>query len=120
MRQWKTTSGLLVFSILYIIAPLKSISQNTVPQQDSASEAMFVKRGVVKDSIYENYASGEFTPGRGFDMVKTKYGSLNISLYAIARYLNLTWGVVNALSFLYKQTPELQSLRVPRHEIIYF
>ena len=88
MRQWKTTSGLLVFSILYIIAPLKSISQNTVPQQDSASEAMFVKRGVVKDSIYENYASGEFTPGRGFDMVKTKYGSLNISLYAIARYLN--------------------------------
>jgi hypothetical protein len=58
-----------------------------VPQQDS-TEAFLVKRGAFKDSTYENYASGEFTPGRGFDMVKSKYGSLNISLYAIARYLN--------------------------------
>ena len=49
---------------------------------------ILLKRGVIKDTTWENYASGEFTPGRGFDMVKTKYGSLNISLYAIARYLN--------------------------------
>jgi hypothetical protein len=74
------TTALLVFSQLF--------AQNEVPQQDSLSETIQVKRGVIKDSTYENYASGEFTPGRGFDLVKTKYGSLNISLYAIARYLN--------------------------------
>jgi hypothetical protein len=56
--------------------------------QDTATEAILVKRGEVKDTSYQNYASGEFTPGRGFDMVRSKYGSLNISLYAIARYLN--------------------------------
>ena len=40
------------------------------------------------DSSYKNIASGEFSPGKGFDLVRTKYGSLNISLYAMARYLN--------------------------------
>ena len=62
------------------------LAQNEVP--DSASATILMKRGVVKDSTYENYASGEFTPGRGFDMVKSKFGTLNISIYAIARYLN--------------------------------
>jgi hypothetical protein len=63
-------------------------AQNEGPQQDSTSGVLLMKRGAVKDSTYENYASGEFTPGRGFDMVKTKFGTLNISMYAIARYLN--------------------------------
>jgi len=73
---------------LLLLLSLNVVAQNTVPQQDSSNIAILVKRGAVKDSTYDNYASGEFTPGRGFDMVKTKYGSLNISLYAIARYLN--------------------------------
>ena len=49
-----------------------------------------MKRGVAKDSLltYQNYASGEFTPSRGFDIARTKFGSLNISIYAMARYLN--------------------------------
>lgn len=67
---------------------LKSVAQNETPQQDSASQAILIKRGVAKDTTYENFASGEFTPGKGFDLVQTKYGTLNISLYAIARYLN--------------------------------
>jgi len=46
------------------------------------------KRGMNVDSVYANTASGELTPGRGFDLVKTKYGSLNLSLYAMVRYLN--------------------------------
>jgi len=40
------------------------------------------------NKAYPNIASGEFTPGRGFDLVRTKYGSLNISIYALVRYLN--------------------------------
>lgn len=46
------------------------------------------RRGMVVDSSYKNVATGEFTPGRGFDLVRTKYGSLNLSIYAMARYLN--------------------------------
>lgn len=67
-------------------------SQLTVPSADSTQQAMsyyqYFKRGQNVDSTYKNVASGEFTPGRGFDLVRTKYGSLNFSLYAMARYLN--------------------------------
>lgn len=63
------------------------ISQNAHPDLDS--NVVNVERGIVQDSAkYVNQTAGEFTPGRGFDVVKTNFGSLNISLYAIARYLN--------------------------------
>src|SRR5438309_11751185 len=80
--------GVLFLFITWILFPLNVLSQNEGPRQDSTTEALIIKRGLVKDSTYENYASGEFTPGKGFDLVRTKYGTLNISLYAIARYLN--------------------------------
>jgi hypothetical protein len=38
-------------------------------------------------SRYVNTVAGEFTPARGFDLVKTKVASLNVSVYAIVRYL---------------------------------
>jgi hypothetical protein len=38
--------------------------------------------------VYPNQAAGEFTPGKGFQVAKNKFASLNISLYAMARYLN--------------------------------
>lgn len=60
------------------------------PLDTSRMPAPFVgfKRGVDVDSVYRNISSGELTPGKGFDLVKTRYGSLNISLYAMVRYLN--------------------------------
>ena len=39
-------------------------------------------------TIYNNVAAGEFTPGKGFQIVKNDFASLNISLYASARWLN--------------------------------
>ncbi len=35
-----------------------------------------------------NTIAGEFTPAAGFDLVKTTWGSLNISMYGLFRYLN--------------------------------
>jgi hypothetical protein len=40
------------------------------------------------DTTYTNMASGEFRPGYGFQLVRSKFASLNISLYASARWLN--------------------------------
>lgn len=88
MKHYTGTIALMVLFFAWVFSPLKLVAQNTVPMQDSLQESILLKRGVIKDSAFENYASGEFTPGRGFDMVKTRYGSLNISIYAIARYLN--------------------------------
>ena len=41
-----------------------------------------------QDSTFANMAAGEFTPGKGFQLVKSKYASLNMSIYGMARYLN--------------------------------
>jgi hypothetical protein len=74
-----------LFFIL-VVFPSALFGQND--REDSLQVALLIKRGVIKDTAYQNYASGEFTPSRGFDLVKTKAGTLNISIYAIARYLN--------------------------------
>lgn len=45
---------------------------------------------VNKDTIgrFPNMIAGEFTPGTGFNVISTKFGSLNISTYGLFRYLN--------------------------------
>lgn len=88
MINLKSTPTRFAFFFCLLFCSSRLQAQNEVPQQDSMLLKLLVTRGVTKDSTYVNYASGEFTPGKGFDMVKSHYGSLNISLYAIARYLN--------------------------------
>jgi hypothetical protein len=87
MRLVKANALVIVLSSA-ILFSFKGLAQNDVRQEDSTTIAVLIRRGIIKDTTWQNYASGEFTPGRGFDLVKTKYGSLNISFYAIARYLN--------------------------------
>ena len=42
-----------------------------------------------RDSItFPNTMAGEFTPGAGFDIIKTDFGSLNVSIYGLFRYVN--------------------------------
>lgn len=68
---------------------ISSLGQNAHPDLDSNAVIINLERGMEQDSSsYANLTAGEFTPGRGFDVVKTNFGTLNISLYAIARYLN--------------------------------
>jgi hypothetical protein len=44
--------------------------------------------GTVPRHTYANTISGEFTPARGFDIIKTPRGSLNISMYGLFRSLS--------------------------------
>lgn len=37
---------------------------------------------------YVNLYQGQFTPGSGFDIIRTERGSLNISVYGLFRYVN--------------------------------
>ena len=46
-------------------------------------------RPAAQDSLhYANMFQGEFTPGSGYDVIKTERGSLNLSLYGLFRYMN--------------------------------
>ncbi len=82
--------AVLLFQAALLLVTSSVLAQNPPPMFDSSasSSTVMIKRGVETDSTYENVASGEFTPGKGFDLVRTKFGTLNISIYAIARYLN--------------------------------
>jgi hypothetical protein len=39
-------------------------------------------------TVYPNQIAGEFTPGKGFQLIQSDYGSLNLSLYAMARWVD--------------------------------
>ena len=43
---------------------------------------------VAKIDRYANLYQGQFTPGQGFDVIRTARGTLNISVYGVFRYLN--------------------------------
>jgi hypothetical protein len=72
----------LFFGFLFFIFLLSTISihpQDAVIIEDTINTT---------DDLYENIISGEFTPGKGFTVFKSSVGSLNISLYGLARYVN--------------------------------
>jgi len=41
-----------------------------------------------KAETYDNLYQGQFTPGAGFDVIRTEKGTLNISVYGLFRYVN--------------------------------
>lgn len=92
MKRGIRFSSLVVIILSILSISNRSSAQNETPGVDTTRQALgyylYFKRGTEVDSTYRNVASGEFTPGKGFDLARTRYGSLNISIYAIARYLN--------------------------------
>jgi hypothetical protein len=70
----------LFLAVVAVFASVASFGQN-VDQDTTKSDPRF--------PIYPNEAvAGEFTPGKGFAMARNKFASLNISIYAMARYIN--------------------------------
>jgi hypothetical protein len=80
-------------------------AQNSPISFDTAYSEFLVKRGIAHDSTFVNTTAGEFTPGRGFDIIRTQYGKLNISMYAMARYLNQLPGTQTFQDHLGKEIP---------------
>jgi hypothetical protein len=72
-REMSLTATLLAL----LAAPITAHAQDadpTPPKKDTAT--------------YANTYDGGFTPGAGFDIIKTEAGSLNISVYGLFRYMN--------------------------------
>ena len=64
--------------------PLRAQDEAGRTEADTADRSM--------DPVYANHIAGEFTPAKGFDIVKTKRASLNISFYGLFRYMNQSAG----------------------------
>src|SRR4051812_27400033 len=86
-RSRRRTAGAVARSLLALAACLLGIVPALLQGQDESGK-------LATDSItaaepkYPNTTAGEFTPAKGFDIVKTKRASLNISFYGLFRYVN--------------------------------
>jgi len=80
-----------ILSSIALIFILNLYSSTVYAQFNEPDTSGILTSPVVSDpnlTVYENTAAGEFTPGKGFLMVKNDFASLNISLYASARWVN--------------------------------
>jgi hypothetical protein len=77
----KHTFLLLILLIMICFLPEK------VRAQDDLKVEAYDTLNIEKEPIPTTQA-GEFSPGRGFDLYKSKWGSLNISIYGLLRYTN--------------------------------
>ncbi len=82
---------LTVIAVAAILLSLSSaicFAQDDVPQTSYIDTSSISKAEREKIESYKNEIAGEFTPGRGFNAIRTDFASLNISGYLLARYIN--------------------------------
>ncbi|MBC5773653.1 hypothetical protein H8S95_06230 [Pontibacter sp. KCTC 32443] len=77
----KEASAIILLIVLALFSPARLQAQD-----DTKVEAYDTLK--LELEKYPNTTSGEFTPGRGFDIYKSKWGSLNLSIYGLFRYIN--------------------------------
>lgn len=68
-----------------LAAPSLAVAQEARVEQPERDERPPTE---VQDESYPNQTMGESTPGKGFDISKTDFASLNLSFYGLARYIN--------------------------------
>ncbi|HEU0052759.1 MAG TPA: hypothetical protein VFQ39_06265, partial [Longimicrobium sp.] len=81
MRRPPLSSAAPALLLAMLAAPLRAQDEAPVPTPADTVNAK-------ADSVFPNTIAGEFTPAKGFDLVKTERGSLNISFYGLFRYVN--------------------------------
>ncbi len=82
--RWCRAGVVLAFPLLAIL-PQDSRAQDEAVRAEPDTT-------YVQDSVYATSIAGEFRPAKGFDIVRTKRASLNISFYGLFRYMNQTPG----------------------------
>jgi hypothetical protein len=81
---WVTGLAILALTLF----PGPSRAQDEAPISPAVEDSTAKAVAQAKEQSYRNEISGELTPGKGFDLFKSKRGSLNISFYGLFRYVN--------------------------------
>jgi len=68
-------------AVLLMTVPTAARAQDEAPLNADTT-------GTMPRHAYTNTIAGEFTPARGFDIIKTQRGTLNISMYGLFRSLS--------------------------------
>lgn len=81
LRPWNAAIWLLLIASTSF--PLTANAQD-----DAGPPPIADTTGAFQIEKYDNLYQGQFTPGAGFDIIRTRKGTLNISFYGVFRYLN--------------------------------
>ena len=81
---WACAVFLVAFGVALVPHAARAQDEAATPPPDTTA----VANTKTHTESYPNVFAGEFTPSRGFDIIKTSRGSLNISAYGVFRYLN--------------------------------
>ena len=86
--DWRAFCAALMLTIGLTSVSRSARAQDEAPVPPPDSTVATSAKG--HDESYPNTFEGEFRPGKGFDIIKTEKGSLNISAYGLFRYLDQT------------------------------
>jgi len=75
---------------LVLLAALGLVPCAARAQDDAGPPPVIDSMQVKQMEKYENLYQGQFTPGQGFDIIRTARGSINISVYGLFRWVDQT------------------------------
>jgi hypothetical protein len=78
----------LAVSAALFVAFLATVPRVAIAQDDAGPQPLPDTTKTFKADRYDNLFQGQFTPGSGYDLIRTTQGSLNISMYGVFRYVN--------------------------------
>jgi hypothetical protein len=80
-------AGLAILALTLFPGP--SRAQDEAPVGGAEADTTGIETSKADTSrVFENLYAGQFSPGSGFDLIRTKRGTLNISFYGLFRYIN--------------------------------
>src|SRR5262245_47715948 len=80
-------------TLLALVAGVLAVPISARAQDDAGPPPIADSTSIAREKNVEKYVNlyqGQFTPGAGFDVIRTERGSLNISVYGLFRYVNQT------------------------------
>ncbi len=69
-----------LFALVIAGSPVATRAQDVAAMPDTTEAP--------EEETYGNTIAGEFSPGRGFDIIKSKRGSINLSVYGLFRFID--------------------------------
>lgn len=86
--DWRALGAALFLAIGLASVPILALAQDESSSPPTEPDTSAAARKASRAESYPNMFQGEFSPAKGFDLVKTEKGTLNISFYGMVRYIN--------------------------------
>ena len=91
MKSLRAKLAIALSAAALLLAPHLARAQDEAPTTEADTTTIASPADTSEKfnlAKFDNLYQGQFSPGAGFDLIRTQRGSLNISVYGLFRYLN--------------------------------